>query len=1070
MLNRAQLKKDQDAMKKPKKLKKPKDVIVDPRGQWAHPGEVTRIPSGDITMQGVPYPVTGIDNMGNSQLMLPGEDYQFPGTSVTEFPHMNYGGTPKRGQIWDRLGRLHSIKDYVPGAQTGGQVKPVPTYISPPNYMMTNEDSSAYRTYFNRYVNGRADDRANDIFKTPLSPDLISKDLMNKLLVEKNAYLDAQKQTSKKYGGSNTNNMGKNFKGRKYPFPQIQSESEFFSRGYHNIDSPYDHGSFQFGGGAHPFNTQPTEDQFFQFGQGASPYMVLYGNGGGFGEGRPFATQPTMKQISSYGRPNWPNAIARMGGAPCYNCGGGYKMHAGGDHSSDNVYKSTMEAMGPSDFNQGPEYFTNRMNKFTSGLRDTATQATIAEMANQTPPGYHVMPDGSLMSDADMQYFMGGTYRKGGEKNWIQKAVNPAHKGFCTPMTKKTCTPRRKAFAMTMKKHHGFHKQEGGQMQEEKWQAIMALVQQGVTDPTAIASELNTQGTYPTTPEEVQGYLEQGDEGYMQEGGPMINPFAMGNISMYGQANQDAQEDANTLGGLDNFLRATTNLYKYGGLYKAQDGKTMTQHPGNQPNPNQKEFQTWLDEYITANPDRFNRSTSASNVNPQYQVTPGYGQPYGSGYGAFVANSTPYIKIKNRNYFNGVPQSQGQPQQQAPNPQFPVGFQTPDGRGKIGVNYGRGFLGLGPNRLRSIDYEWGNDMSGLPADSQAYINENPLNRRGRRTTWVGNKLRGLTKNVDEYGTPFPSKRRKEDAAWEEQYNARKANQDSNAFALQQYQNEALNQKPAPGPQYQGAFGESGIPTAPIPQGVSNTPSNSGITDPAIISQMNGMQTGVPTPYETPQTGPTQELSNEQLQENYRKAIEDRDRIFKEHKINKRGRNRNILGVRYQEGGPYDFLQPDMGMGDPNMDPENLPGYVPPPTLNDQQTAQIFGEQQEGMGPGTMSSKGRIKFGNQIAGEDAANWGIAGLNLATNIFSQDERRNAEKNLKKQFKAENIFSSRHDEDRGDYTTNYGYFRPDQQSVGNMVTGKNGGQYQEGGEYDLSDEEIQKLRKGGYTIEFI
>lgn len=40
---------------------------------------------------------------------------------------------------------------------------------------------------------------------------------------------------------------------------------------------------------------------------------------------------------------------------------------------------------------------------------------------------------------------------------WISKAVNPAHKGFCTPMTKKTCTPRRKAFAMTMKKHHGFH-------------------------------------------------------------------------------------------------------------------------------------------------------------------------------------------------------------------------------------------------------------------------------------------------------------------------------------------------------------------------------------------------------------------------------------------------------------------------------------------------------------------------------------------------------------------------------------------------------------------------------------
>ncbi len=44
---------------------------------------------------------------------------------------------------------------------------------------------------------------------------------------------------------------------------------------------------------------------------------------------------------------------------------------------------------------------------------------------------------------------------------WIQKAVNPKHKGYCTPMTKSTCTPKRKAFAETMKKHHGFH-EDGG--------------------------------------------------------------------------------------------------------------------------------------------------------------------------------------------------------------------------------------------------------------------------------------------------------------------------------------------------------------------------------------------------------------------------------------------------------------------------------------------------------------------------------------------------------------------------------------------------------------------------------
>lgn len=45
------------------------------------------------------------------------------------------------------------------------------------------------------------------------------------------------------------------------------------------------------------------------------------------------------------------------------------------------------------------------------------------------------------------------TMKSGGkvDKKWIQKAVNPAHKGYCTPMTKATCTPKRKALAKTFK-------------------------------------------------------------------------------------------------------------------------------------------------------------------------------------------------------------------------------------------------------------------------------------------------------------------------------------------------------------------------------------------------------------------------------------------------------------------------------------------------------------------------------------------------------------------------------------------------------------------------------------------
>ena len=41
---------------------------------------------------------------------------------------------------------------------------------------------------------------------------------------------------------------------------------------------------------------------------------------------------------------------------------------------------------------------------------------------------------------------------KAKDGKWIQKAINPAHKGYCTPMTKATCTPKRKALAKTLRK------------------------------------------------------------------------------------------------------------------------------------------------------------------------------------------------------------------------------------------------------------------------------------------------------------------------------------------------------------------------------------------------------------------------------------------------------------------------------------------------------------------------------------------------------------------------------------------------------------------------------------------
>lgn len=47
-------------------------------------------------------------------------------------------------------------------------------------------------------------------------------------------------------------------------------------------------------------------------------------------------------------------------------------------------------------------------------------------------------------------------------KDWIKKAVNPAHKGYCTPMTKSTCTPHRKALAKRFKSGEFKKHSQGG--------------------------------------------------------------------------------------------------------------------------------------------------------------------------------------------------------------------------------------------------------------------------------------------------------------------------------------------------------------------------------------------------------------------------------------------------------------------------------------------------------------------------------------------------------------------------------------------------------------------------------
>lgn len=70
------------------KKKEGGEIIKDNEGYWnpENWGKVVEIDSPYITMQGVDQPLLGISDTGDVQYMEPGNDYEFDGTSVREYP------------------------------------------------------------------------------------------------------------------------------------------------------------------------------------------------------------------------------------------------------------------------------------------------------------------------------------------------------------------------------------------------------------------------------------------------------------------------------------------------------------------------------------------------------------------------------------------------------------------------------------------------------------------------------------------------------------------------------------------------------------------------------------------------------------------------------------------------------------------------------------------------------------------------------------------------------------------------------------------------------------------------
>jgi hypothetical protein len=109
MSNKKVLSQATRGLNKAKAPSKPRDIIYDPMGYWNpnNQGQPVRIPGNgkgtNITMgpnpetgTPIPYPVWAQPNVGQPQMMYPGQDYNFPEADyVDEYPQMKKGGLKK---------------------------------------------------------------------------------------------------------------------------------------------------------------------------------------------------------------------------------------------------------------------------------------------------------------------------------------------------------------------------------------------------------------------------------------------------------------------------------------------------------------------------------------------------------------------------------------------------------------------------------------------------------------------------------------------------------------------------------------------------------------------------------------------------------------------------------------------------------------------------------------------------------------------------------------------------------------------------------------------------------------
>jgi hypothetical protein len=172
--------------------------IITNRGQWDYPGQTTIIPSNQITMQGVPYPVMGVDNTGHTKMMHPGMNYTFPGQYVTEYPMMKGGG--QKFNMYNYMGNLNGYPLQSPNVakpiyNIGSKQQPVidNTKVVKPVIDYFNDPQSQY-TKGVEYTQNQAN-KAKEFhtkwMNSPMYKKMLQKsDPVNAETIEKNRWIN----------------------------------------------------------------------------------------------------------------------------------------------------------------------------------------------------------------------------------------------------------------------------------------------------------------------------------------------------------------------------------------------------------------------------------------------------------------------------------------------------------------------------------------------------------------------------------------------------------------------------------------------------------------------------------------------------------------------------------------------------------------------------------------------------------------------------------------------------------------------------------------------------------------